>query len=148
MPEQSPSPLQSRKFIAFLASEFGWKLLAVLVLFWGKDSIPAQVGAILLAIILVAGFVEVAYIGSQAILDKYLKLAQIAANAGPKLPLENPDPGYNDEQAEGQAQTKEIEALKAKSAPKKPRSGSFRKRRISIFQDSTSPRKRSSNFLR
>lgn len=71
------TPLQSRKFLAFLVSEITWKVLAALVLFWGKDSIEHQVWAIMLGIVLVAGFVEVAYIGSQAMLDRYLKLAWV-----------------------------------------------------------------------
>ena len=87
------TPLQSKKFVAYLVAEITWKALAVLVLFWGKDSIPTQVWAILLAIILVAGFVEVGYILGQAALEKYIQVAQIAANpAASKNPLPKPDP--------------------------------------------------------
>jgi hypothetical protein len=84
--EKSPM-LQSRKFVAFLVAEITWKVLAGLVLFWGKDSISGQVWALLLAIIVVAGFVEVLYIGNQAALDKYIKVAQIAADAGRALSM-------------------------------------------------------------
>jgi hypothetical protein len=78
----SDRPLQSRKFVAYLTAEITWKGLAALVLFWGKDSIPTQVWLILLAIIVVAGFVEVAYISGQAGLDRYTQVAQIAARSG------------------------------------------------------------------
>lgn len=78
----SKSPLQSKKFVAFLISEILWKIVLLLVLFWGKDAIPHQVWAIMIGIILVAGFVEALYIGGQAALDKYIQVAQIAANAG------------------------------------------------------------------
>ena len=80
--EPVSSPLKSKKFLAFLVAEVTWKVLAALVLFWGKDAIPHQVWAILLAIILVAGFVEVGYIIGQSSLDKFVRVAGIAANAG------------------------------------------------------------------
>jgi hypothetical protein len=76
------NPIQSKKLAAFLVAEITWKILAVLVLFWGKDSIPNQVWAILMAIVVVAGFVEVGYIIGQASLDKYIQIAKIAVGAG------------------------------------------------------------------
>ena len=87
MGNEKPAPFQSRKFIAFLVSEVTWKLLAGLVLFWGKDSISGQVWAILLAIIVVAGFVEVGFIIGQGSLDKYIRVAQIAADAGRSITM-------------------------------------------------------------
>lgn len=80
---------RSRKFVAYLVAEVTWKALAALVLFWGKDSIEEQVWAIMLVIILVAGFVEVGYIIGQASLDKYIRLAKIAADAGQEITLGN-----------------------------------------------------------
>ena len=41
----------------------------------------------MLAIILVAGFVEVAYIGGQSMVDRYLKVAELAVNAGHALEI-------------------------------------------------------------
>jgi len=75
-------PLKSRKFIAYLVAEITWKILAGLVLFWGKDSIPQQVFIILFAIVVVAGFVEAGFILGQASLDKYTRIAQIASQNG------------------------------------------------------------------
>ena len=78
LPAEGPA-LQSKKFLAFLVSSVLWKILAVVIIIWGQDI--NFVGSILLAIILVAGFVEAGYIIGQASLDKYVRLAHIAANA-------------------------------------------------------------------
>jgi len=81
------SPLQSKKFLAFLVSELTSKVLAVLVLLWGKDAIPHQIWAILLAIIVVSGFIAAGYIVGQASLDKFVRVARIAAGAGQVLKM-------------------------------------------------------------
>ena len=79
------SPLKSKKFISFIVSEFFWKILAGLVLFYGKDSMGDSTFFIMLAIIFVAGFVEVGFILGQASLDKFIRLAKIAADSGVKV---------------------------------------------------------------
>lgn len=73
------APLKSKKFIAFLVSEFTWKLLAALVLVWAwsAEAIELRAFLILLAIVVVAAFVEVGYILGQASLDKFVRLAEI-----------------------------------------------------------------------
>lgn len=81
------NPIQSKKLAAFLVAELTWKILAVLVLFWGRDSIANQVWAILMAIVVVAGFVEAVYIGGQASLDKYLKVVELATKTGASVDL-------------------------------------------------------------
>jgi len=83
------SILASRKFLAYLVAEFTWKILAALVLFWGKDSMPGMVFGILLAIVLVAGFIEVGYLLGQSSLDKYLRVAEIVAEAGHDMTMGN-----------------------------------------------------------
>lgn len=85
------SPLHSRKFAAFLVAEATWKILAALVLFWGRDSITTQVWVILLSIIIVAGFVEALYIGGQASLDKYIRVAQIVVGGGGSVSMKGVD---------------------------------------------------------
>jgi hypothetical protein len=77
------SPMQSKKFVAYLVAELTWKILAGLVLFWGKDSIPQSVFVVLLAIILVAGFVETGYILGQVSIDKFIQLAAIVKDKNP-----------------------------------------------------------------
>ena len=81
--------LQSKKFVAYLVAEATWKILAALVLIFGAESIgQASLTSIMMTIILVAGFVEVMFIGSQATLDKYVRLASIAAKSS-KAPPED-----------------------------------------------------------
>jgi len=77
-------PLQSKKFIAFLIVEFTWKLLAGMLLFWGKSSMDKDMFIIMLAIIVTAGVVEVGYILGQAALDKYIHMAITAIKRGEK----------------------------------------------------------------
>jgi len=78
------SPLQSKKFVAFLIGEVTWKVILGLVLILGmKDaSIDMMIGGICLAIVIIAGAMEALYIGGQAGLDKYTRIAQIAVGAG------------------------------------------------------------------
>jgi len=72
----STPPLQSKKFIAFLIVEITWKLLAGMVLFWGKGSMDSDTFIVLLVIVITAGTVEVGYILGQAALDKYIHMAE------------------------------------------------------------------------
>lgn len=78
------SPLQSKKFVAFLVQEITWKVIlgAVLILGIKEGKIDHFIAAISFVVILVAGFNEAGYILGQASLDKYVRLAQIAADAG------------------------------------------------------------------
>lgn len=76
------APLQSKKFVAFIMVELTWKvILGGAIVLW-QGEMAASVYTILLTMVLVAGFVEVGYILGQASLDKYTRLAQIAADAG------------------------------------------------------------------
>lgn len=103
MPEDAVperSPLASKKFIAYLISEITWKVIIALTLFLGKDVMLAREdlnGAsflwwFLFGIVLVAGFIEAGYIGGQAWLDKYVRVAKIASGnrPGAKSPVEEP----------------------------------------------------------
>ena len=87
MAENSSRLLTDFRFAGFILAETTWKVLAALVLFWGKDSIADQVWAIMLAIVLVAGFVEVGFLLGQSSLDKFIKVAEIAAGAGHKIEM-------------------------------------------------------------
>ena len=84
--------MQSKKFVAFLISEVTWKLLAAGVLIWSRKAVETNttataVWAILMLIILVAGFVEAGYILGQAALDIYVRLAQVAAKSGHSMKI-------------------------------------------------------------
>jgi hypothetical protein len=82
--EIEKAPLQSKKFIAFLIVEATWKAALALILILGmaESDIGLVWGSIALVIVLVAGAIEALYIGGQAGLDKYTRLAQIAASQG------------------------------------------------------------------
>ena len=77
--------LQSKKFVAYLVAEGSWKAIATLVLisYWG--SLTLWQFCTLLTIFLIAGFVEAGYILGQASLDKYVRIAKIAAEAGKNM---------------------------------------------------------------
>ena len=88
------SPLSSKKFIAYLLAELSWKVIIIVMLVTWKEEIVA-VGPwawwVMLTIVLVAGFVEVGFIGGQAWLDKYVRVAKIAAT-GPERPMPQDGP--------------------------------------------------------
>lgn len=67
-------PLKSKKFIAYLISDMGWKLTLFYLLYQLKGKLDHYTFTILITIILVAGFIQVGYILGQAALDKYLAL--------------------------------------------------------------------------
>ena len=73
MPDLNKLPLKSKKFLAYLIADFGWKILIGFVV-WKEES-KEQIGyttfLILLAMIITAGFIQIGYILGQAMLDKY-----------------------------------------------------------------------------
>lgn len=81
------TPLQSKKFIAFMVSELTWKVIIVLTLvfLWNRDQLDGLALAVLMTLTLVTGFVEVGFILGQASLDKFVRLAKIAAVSGSKI---------------------------------------------------------------
>ena len=82
------TPLQSKKFIAYLIAELTWKIIAVFTLYWGHDKMPGQIFMVLMAIVITAGFLEIGYILGQAYIDKYVRVAEIVANGKPPKPTE------------------------------------------------------------
>lgn len=78
------SPLQSKKFVYAMTAEITWKVvLAILLVIGIKEAhIDVFIGSIALGIVIVAGAINALYLGGQAGLDKYTRIAQIAANAG------------------------------------------------------------------
>ena len=76
-------PLESKKFLAFLIGEVSWKVVLVVALVVFHEDFK-EVGAsawwFVVSVVLTAGFVEVGYIGGQAWLDKYVRVAEITKN--------------------------------------------------------------------
>ena len=71
-------PLKSKKFIAYLIAEAGWKLLLVWILIDLKSKFDHYSFVVILTLIIVSGFIQVGYILGQAALDKYTYLAEKA----------------------------------------------------------------------
>lgn len=67
------TPLASKKFIAYLISNLGSKML----LFWmvGKN----ESDVVIMMMITASAFIDVGYILGQAALDKYVRIASINA---------------------------------------------------------------------
>lgn len=80
------APLESKKFIAYVVADVSWSLLSVVamgVFFYVPSIFMATVVTVM---ILVKGFIQAGYIGSQAWLDRYIKLAAIAEGKSSETP--------------------------------------------------------------
>lgn len=71
------SPLKSKKFLVYLISEIGWKIiLACMIFIFDLGLLPT---ILMLSVILTSGFIQAYAIGGQAAIDKYVRLAMIEA---------------------------------------------------------------------
>ena len=68
-------PLKSKKFLAYLIADLGWKILTFYFIFTHIKSIKGYEFGIILTLIIVSGFIQVGYILGQAALDKYTHLS-------------------------------------------------------------------------
>jgi len=68
-------PLKSKKFLAYLIAEAGWKIAMFYLLYVYQDKIEHYSFMTLLTLIIVSGFIQVGYILGQAALDKYTHVA-------------------------------------------------------------------------
>jgi hypothetical protein len=71
-------PLKSKKFIAYLIADVGWKACILYMLYSHADKFAGSSASVMLTMVLVSGFVQVGYILGQAALDKYVSMAQDA----------------------------------------------------------------------
>ena len=96
LPDLEKSPLSSKKFIAYLLAEASWKIILLATLWSGKDVLLARddiqstpwMWWFMFTIVIVAGFIEVGFIGGQAWLDKYVRVAKITAGTRPGAPAD------------------------------------------------------------
>lgn len=72
----SKKMLHSKKFISFLLMELLLGAMAILALKW-QPELGWPLSAFMVMCVLVMGFIAVMYIGKQADLEKFLKLAAI-----------------------------------------------------------------------
>ena len=67
-------PLQSKKFLAYLISEVGWKAIIFYILYKSGDKIDTYITTLLVTVIVTSGFIQIGYILGQVALDKYVSL--------------------------------------------------------------------------
>jgi len=68
-----PSPLDSKKFVAYLVADLGWTVLM------GYGVYAKMDWPLLMAMVVTKGFVQSGYILGQAALDKYVRVAKITS---------------------------------------------------------------------
>ncbi len=69
------TPMKSKKFIAYMTSEAGWKLLLFYLLYQLQGKLDHYSLVILMTIVITSGFIQIGYILGQAALDKYVNAA-------------------------------------------------------------------------
>lgn len=69
-------PLQSKKFIAYLIADLGWKLALFYMLFQSKSKFDHYSFSVIITLLIVSGFIQVGYILGQAALDKYIRTTE------------------------------------------------------------------------
>ncbi len=101
MADLNKLPLKSKKFLAYLIADFGWKILMFYVLWEYKTKIDHYAFIVLVTMIVTSGFIQIGYILGQAALDKYthITVAAIEKDKKPKEPKpksKEPDPNSTD----------------------------------------------------
>ena len=71
-------PLQSKKFLAYLIADIGWKILMFYVVWEYKTKIDRYAFLILVSMIVTTGFIQIGYILGQAFIDRYVMIALAA----------------------------------------------------------------------
>ena len=71
-------PTSSRKFVGFILADIGWSILLGYGIAHSGDNALFS-NSVLFTMVLVKGFLETVYIGSQAAVDKFVRVAEIAA---------------------------------------------------------------------
>jgi hypothetical protein len=69
------TPMKSKKFIAYMTSEFGWKAILFYLLYHLQGKLDHYSLVMLMTVVITSGFIQIGYILGQAALDKYVKAA-------------------------------------------------------------------------
>ena len=72
---ESKLPLKSKKFIAYIVSELGWKAILFYLLYHLQGKLDHYSLVILMTVVITSGFIQIGYILGQAALDKYVSAA-------------------------------------------------------------------------
>lgn len=69
------NPIKSKKFLAYLVSDFGWKVIIMYMLMHLKAKLSVQELTLLMTIVITSGVIQIGYILGQVALDKYISAA-------------------------------------------------------------------------
>ena len=69
------TPLKSKKFVAYLIADVGWKIIILYMLMHLKSKIEAGELTFLLTVVITSGIIQIGYILGQVALDKYINAA-------------------------------------------------------------------------
>ena len=69
------TPLKSKKFIAYLTADLGWKIVILYMLTHLKSKLEAGELTFLMTVVITSGVIQIGYILGQAALDKYINAA-------------------------------------------------------------------------
>jgi hypothetical protein len=69
------TPLKSKKFIAYLLADLGWKAVIFYMLMHLQSKLDPEELTFLLTVIVTSGIIQIGYILGQAALDKYINAA-------------------------------------------------------------------------
>lgn len=69
------TPFKSKKFIAYLISDLGWKIIILYMLMHLKSKLQTAELTFLMTIVITSGVIQIGYILGQAALDKYINAA-------------------------------------------------------------------------
>lgn len=69
------TPMKSKKFIAYLIADLGWKIVILYMLMHLKSKIETSELTFLLTVVITSGVIQIGYILGQAALDKYISAA-------------------------------------------------------------------------
>ena len=69
------APLKSKKFVAYLIADLGWKIIILYMLTHLKSKVETAELTFLLTVVVTSGVIQIGYILGQAALDKYINAA-------------------------------------------------------------------------
>lgn len=75
------SPLKSKKFVAYLIADLGWKFALFYMLFHLQSQLDHYTFMFMTTLVIVSAFIQIGYILGQAALDKYLQVTDSITNA-------------------------------------------------------------------
>jgi hypothetical protein len=71
----SKTPLKSKKFLAYLIADIGWKAVIFYMLMHLQSKLDPEELTFLLTVIITSGIIQIGYILGQVALDKYINAA-------------------------------------------------------------------------